>query len=136
MSSKSKKQLKVVKKPAVKKPAVKKPQSKKAPKKDDDRFKIARQGELKHAIGGKKFYYLKYDGDYTIDEIKKYAQQKSNELKKDGRIQRIQVSVLYSNEGDRSGKMTETGEPIDVKDLKQQYDHDIGDIVGFYIYLQ
>ncbi len=92
-------------------------------------------GLLKHRIAGRQTMYLKFSGKFDIDDIRDFAQEKSNELARDGRVRQIQVGVVYSVEGDYSGSFTDVGEAVDVKDLKNHYNHDIGEIVGFNIYL-
>ena len=98
-------------------------------------WKPVKEGEMKHKLAGKRFYYLKFEGNFDIDEIREFAQKKSDQLQKDGRVRQIQVSVVYSDEYDRSGKMTNVGDEVDVKDLRNQYNYNLGDITAFYIYL-
>lgn len=105
------------------------------PPKIDKRFKRWKpkeEGRLKHRIGVRGHHYIYYDGKYDIDDIRDFARIKSNELKLDKRIKQIQVGIVYENEGSRVGKSTKTGEEVDVRDLRDEYDHDIGDIKGFY----
>lgn len=98
-------------------------------------WKPVKEGSINYAIGGKKFYYRKYEGDFNLDEIRKFSQKMSNALSQDGRAKQMQVSVIYKNERDRSGKMTAVGEDVDVQDLQARYNFDLGDIEGFIIYL-
>jgi hypothetical protein len=98
------------------------------------KWTIKRQGPMKHSIGGKKLYYVYFQGKFEIDEIRAFAQKKSNDIKRDGKIKFIQVAVVYDKERDRSGKITKVGEPVDVRNLSNSYDYDVGDITGFYIY--
>lgn len=100
------------------------------------KWKPIRQGPLQHSIGGKKLYYLKFNGDFEVDNIREFAQRKSNALfDGEAKTKSIQVSVIYSNEHDRSGKMTAIGAEVDVKDLRNMYKYDLGGITGFYVYL-
>ncbi len=99
------------------------------------KFKPVASGFLPHRLNGRRCMYIKFKGKFTIDEIRDFAQNKSNELANHDRIVTMQVGVMYSLEHDRSGKMTGIGEEVDVRDLRDMYDYDLGDINGFYLYL-
>ena len=133
------KDKKVVKVEKVKPPSptksarlLRRPKFDKMPKKFKN-WKATEQGNLKHRVGTRGHYYIYYKGDYDIDDIREFAQLTSNRLKDDGRIEEIQVGVMYENEGSMSGKSTAVGEDVDVEDLRNRYEHDIGDVTGFFI---
>jgi len=92
-------------------------------------------GDLKHKLNGRKSMYIKYRGEFTVDDIRDFAQTKSDALVLSDTVQYISVGVVYSTEGDRSGKMTKPGDPVDVRDLQASYTFNLGDIVGFIIYI-
>lgn len=73
-----------------------------------------------------------YKGEFTLDEIRKFAQQKSNQLDAEGKIGLLSVAVLnYDSRGlYLSGKLREFGDRVELLD---QYSGD-DKAYGFAIY--
>jgi hypothetical protein len=106
----------------------------------DQKWVFNERGFLKSKYSGRRNYWMRYRGEFEIEDIKNFAQDMSNvakaqhvsnTAKAQRKMKEIQVAVYYANEGDKSGKMTPVGDPVDVKDLRNQYKWDVGDIVGF-----
>lgn len=96
-------------------------------------WKPVKKGKMFHIINRKKLHWEKYEGNFTLESIRKYAQMMSKLLKEDESAKQIQVAPIYENLGIRASKMTDVGEDIAVDDLSNSY-KDRGEIKGFFIY--
>jgi hypothetical protein len=105
-------------------------------KKAEPTFKPYDYKELKFkdpSHPNKKFYVTRFKGDYTRDEIKKYAQKKSDELKKlKGNDNLMSITIRYGNTF-KAGRRTLVGTPISLWDTSDSGDVEPGEITGFDI---
>lgn len=72
---------------------------------------------------------------YSMEEIRKYSQEKSNQVKKKNlNTGGFQITLKYSNGQYRSGKMTKQGQKVNIWSVSDSPgDIDNGDIVGFIL---
>jgi hypothetical protein len=82
-----------------------------------------------------QYYSLRYTGMFNRQDIKDFAQNKSNGLKKISPGSSVfQVSLKFADGSVwRSGKRTAPGEPVSLWDPKDSDTVDLGDIVAFDI---
>jgi hypothetical protein len=95
--------------------------------------------ESKVKSKGKRFYTTFFEGNgktYTYDEIRKFAQKKSNELKKmNDERGYFQVTLKFDEKTYRTSGMTKQGHHVKLWS-PEDYDIDIedwGDIIGFQL---
>ena len=85
------------------------------------------------AYPNKKSYVIRFKGNYTRDQIKKYVQQKSNELKKaKGGDNLISVTLRYGNMF-KGATRTKAGEKVSLWDPSDSGEAEPGKITGFDI---
>jgi hypothetical protein len=107
---------------------------KKAPKDVPEvRFDPVFSKQIPRKMGDLKFYVTRFQGDYTREQIKKFAQQKSDQLAKlSPNSQHFSVAIAYG-EVYRSGKTTAPSEDVSIWDVSDSDVEPKGDITGFDI---
>lgn len=81
------------------------------------------------------YFVYRYQGNFTREEVREFAQDKSNKIKEQVSDSKL-FSVSLQFEGSdiyRSGKRTEPGEPINLWDPEDSNEVDDWDITGFDI---
>lgn len=103
--------------------------------KNNPNFTPVSTGELRHSMNGRKFFYVKFEGNgYTHDKIQRFVQRIATKYHERDEAKYIQVCFDYSNEGFKSSKLYNVDEQLDL-DFDDRYGGIEGLIQGFQIYL-
>lgn len=80
--------------------------------------------------GKYRYYYLRFDGSFTREEMIQFCNMKSKKLNEARpNANHFKITTRWSNGDWRSGATTKPGEPVSI--FQPYGDRDYGEIVGF-----
>lgn len=84
---------------------------------------------------GKKILEKNFEGKYTLDKIRKIANKFSESLSAKGVKGLIAVPLQFSTGKWAGGKLTDIGDDVELYDPSDSINGDLGDIIGFKLYI-
>lgn len=102
----------------------------------DKVIKPISQKKLNIKMHGNQVIQMKHKGNFTRDEIKKYAQRQSNLLSKAGHEGKISIS-LFIEGGWKSGYFADVGMPVSLYEYLDSdiHQHEVNQFTQFHMYL-